>query len=159
MKRTNYIEEHVSELPAELQEKSRAAYQKFAASGLKFVQGVGCICDLTGAKHRLGKPQECDDRMPRAEHIRGFENAKTRERVLTSHPYFLSAEDAAYLRRRKHPIAGLKVFEGNTLEEVVSESEAFAARHGLIVRVSTDSWYMPGQTLLVEYRVNKEARP
>jgi hypothetical protein len=79
----------------------------------------------------LGSSMNC--RGPHADHNRGFYNPLTEEIVGTEQPYF------------GQPPA--------TLEQVTQDVEAFAAAHGLTVRVSTEeSWHCPGRTVLIEYR-------
>lgn len=131
-----YITEHIRSLPNDLAQQSSAAYKNFTAGGLRPSPCIDCVCRLKKKKH---SPKTCE-RLPRQDHDRGFQNPKTGERVLTHHPYISEAGNADPL----------------TIEILTKESEAFAARHGLTVRVSMDSWYYPGWTALVEYRVVNE---
>jgi hypothetical protein len=74
-----------------------------------------------------------DCRGPHADHNSGFFDPQTREIVGVEQPYF--------------------GYPPKSLEEITRDAEAFAAAHGLKVRVSADeSWHCPGRTVLIEYR-------
>jgi len=104
--------------------------EKFVSGGLRFAGAYQGLCWLKKKRCKCGI--QCE-KVPHKDHVRCFRNPKTKERVLTSHPYF-----------GQSPC---------TYEQLVADSQEFAERHGLTVRVSMDSWYYPGRTALVEFRV------
>lgn len=115
--------------------KASESLERFLGGRLQPVgfEWTHCICPLKGKSHDcVSYTDEC--RVPYGDHYRSFIDRKTRERVLTHHPYFGKSD---------------------TIAIITAASEAYAERFGLVVRVSEDSWYYPGKTLLVEYRIGK----
>jgi hypothetical protein len=133
---SNKHSESLMYLPsAELAIKASESLERFLAGGLQPAQWFTCICQL----RKKSRKCECyKEQVPHGDHFRGFVNPKTDERIITHHPYY--GWDWQ-----------------NTIEAVTYDSEKCAAKYGLTVRVSEDSWYYPGKTLLVEYRIAKQA--
>ena len=85
---------------------------------------------ILNRRRTLRERQQCwYPEVPDQDHIHLF-RTKDGELVFTSQPYFVG-----------------------DVEEIRRDAEAFAAQHGLVVRVSIEeSWHYPGSTVLVEYR-------
>lgn len=99
--------------------------------------------------------------MPAQDHVRGFQNRKTGELVLTHHPYFSVRKSDGTIwgmceASEGEPVIGVNEADDSkllTIPEFTAHCEAFAKELGLTVKVSLEgSWYYPGRTLLVEYR-------
>jgi hypothetical protein len=144
-------------------ERAGELFEAFTAGGLTPAPRVGKICCLLGKKKKC-----CKDggvfclRMPAEDHVRGFKDRTTGELVLTHHPYFsvrkADGEVWGLCDAREGEIViadGIYRDKPLTIPEFTALCEGFAKELGLTVKISMDSWYWPGRTLLVEYR--KEA--
>jgi hypothetical protein len=112
--------------------------REFTVGGLRPAIWLDCPCLLHGDKrsehgdrrrHRQKIANGICERLPYQDHVRGFINLKTGERVLTHHPYY----------------------SPNDLPEIIKATKEFAERHHLTVEISNRSWYSK-RTLLIEYR-------
>jgi|HubBroStandDraft_6_1064221.scaffolds.fasta_scaffold01344_16 hypothetical protein len=130
-------------------------FEQFTAGGLSSALWLADVCQLTGKRCKV-----CHCHIPARDHVRGFIDRKTRKRVLTVHPYFSVRKADGEIwgmcdASEGEPVVDVDSGEPLTIPEFTAHCEAFAKEHGLTVKISMDSWYYPGRTLLVEYR--KEA--
>jgi hypothetical protein len=155
-------EKAVSHAPREWKDLAGAAYEKFVErTGLMPAPWLDCLCQLDGKKKCRHK--DCP-RPPARDHVRGFVNRKTGERVLTIQPYFSVKRPDGHIwvfdnAANGEPVIfvdGLSSGKPYTIPEFTSLCEQFAAEHGWTAKVSRDSWYYPGRVILVEYRKTKE---
>jgi hypothetical protein len=101
---------------------------------------------------------------PYYDHSRCFIDKDTKQRIWTIQPYFLRINDATRLPQEFYDICNReepdpqeplwKEVVNGIVEKARKESETFAQAWGLQAEVSTNGWYNPGKTILIEYRVS-----
>jgi hypothetical protein len=123
-----------------------AAYRK--KYSLKKSNKAVCPCILSGSKKCMGRKMMCGT--PRRDHRSAYKNIKTGAFVMVEQPYFGGMHDHY---REQGDLADAAREYDEDVASLTTDCEAFAKEWGLTVRIdATESWHVPGKTILVEYR-------
>jgi hypothetical protein len=124
-----------------------ASYRK--KYGLRKSKRWICACIVIGSKKCMGRRSQDNCETPRQDHRSAYTDSEGNF-VLIEQPYFGGLHDH-YLEDGDFENAAREYDQD--VASLTTDCEAFAKAWGLTVRLDlTESWHVPGKTILVEYR-------